>query len=154
MIVEAILSFVGLSVPAGVPAWGMMIAGARNYMYQAPWGIVLPIIAAYRKYYGWRFTVRITALMFLTMVVAALIVDLLFGALDLIPANRPSRAEIFGSIELDYKLVLNLIALAVFAVLIYLTHHRGAIDPVCGMKVDRAKAVRLDHGGRAHYFRP
>jgi dipeptide transport system permease protein len=47
VIVEAILSFVGMSVPAGVPAWGMMIAGARNYMYQAPWGIILPIIAMF-----------------------------------------------------------------------------------------------------------
>ena len=47
VIVEAILSFVGLSVPAGTPAWGMMIAGARNYMYQAPWGIFLPIIAIF-----------------------------------------------------------------------------------------------------------
>ncbi|HWV55684.1 ABC transporter permease [Pseudorhodoplanes sp.] len=47
IIVEAILSFVGLSVPAGVPAWGQMIAQARNYMYQAPWGIILPIIAMF-----------------------------------------------------------------------------------------------------------
>jgi peptide/nickel transport system permease protein len=47
IIVEAILSFVGLSVPADVPAWGQMIAQARNYMYQAPWGIVLPIIAMF-----------------------------------------------------------------------------------------------------------
>ncbi|RKE74245.1 ABC transporter permease [Pseudorhodoplanes sinuspersici] len=47
VIVEAILSFVGLSVPADVPAWGMMIAGARNYMYQAPWGMILPIIAIF-----------------------------------------------------------------------------------------------------------
>jgi dipeptide transport system permease protein len=47
VIVEAILSFVGLSVPAGVPAWGMMIAGARNSMSQAPWGITLPIIAMF-----------------------------------------------------------------------------------------------------------
>ena len=44
IIVEAILSFVGLSVPADVPAWGKMIAGARNYMYQAPWGIIMPIL--------------------------------------------------------------------------------------------------------------
>jgi peptide/nickel transport system permease protein len=47
IIVEAILSFVGLSVPADVPAWGKMIAGARNYMYQAPWGIVMPILAMF-----------------------------------------------------------------------------------------------------------
>ena len=47
IIVEAILSFVGLSVPADVPAWGKMIAGARNYMYQAPWGIIMPILAMF-----------------------------------------------------------------------------------------------------------
>lgn len=47
IIVEAILSFVGLSVPANVPAWGQMIAQARNYMYQAPWGIILPIMAMF-----------------------------------------------------------------------------------------------------------
>ena len=47
IIVEAILSFVGLSVPANVPAWGKMIAGARNYMYQAPWGIIMPILAMF-----------------------------------------------------------------------------------------------------------
>ena len=29
---------------------------------------------------------------------------------------------------------------------------RGATDPVCGMKVDRAKAVRLDLAGRSFYF--
>jgi uncharacterized protein len=34
---------------------------------------VLPILAIYRKYYGWRFALRITALMFVTMVLAALV---------------------------------------------------------------------------------
>jgi len=86
--------------------------------------IVLPIIVAYRKYYGTGFALRITALMFVTIVIAALIVDGLFSLLGLIPETRPSRADVFGSVELDYKLVLNVIALAVFAGLIYLT--RGA----------------------------
>jgi uncharacterized protein len=126
--VIAVLSFVCSvgNVPLAAVLWsgGISFAGVIAFIFADL--IVLPIIAAYRKYYGWRFTVRITALMFLTMVVAALIVDLLFGALDLIPANRPSRAEIFGSIELDYKLVLNLMAAVVFAALMYLTVRRGA----------------------------
>ena len=29
---------------------------------------------------------------------------------------------------------------------------RGATDPVCGMKVDRSKALRLEHDGTTHYF--
>ena len=45
VIVEAILSFVGMSVEASIPAWGVMIADARNYMYQSAWGLILPILA-------------------------------------------------------------------------------------------------------------
>ena len=45
VIVEAILSFVGMSVEASIPAWGVMIADARDYMYQSAWGLVLPIVA-------------------------------------------------------------------------------------------------------------
>src|SRR5436190_20535419 len=89
--------------------------------------IVLPIIAIYRKYYGWAFALRITALMFVTTVLAALLVDALFGGLGLIPSGtRPSRADIFGSIRLDYKLVLNVLATFVFAALFYLTMRRCA----------------------------
>ena len=29
---------------------------------------------------------------------------------------------------------------------------RGATDPVCGMKVDQAKAVRMDFAGETYYF--
>jgi len=45
VIVEAILSFVGMSVESTIPAWGVMIADARKEMYQAVWGLVLPILA-------------------------------------------------------------------------------------------------------------
>jgi len=45
LIVEAILSFVGMSVEADVPAWGVIIADARKNMYQAVWGLLLPILA-------------------------------------------------------------------------------------------------------------
>ena len=48
--------------------------------------------------------------MFVTMVIAALIVDGLFSALGLIPTGpRPTRADIFGSIQLNYKLRLNVL---------------------------------------------
>lgn len=45
VIVEAILSFVGMSVSATTPAWGQMIADARQYIYDSPWNLVLPILA-------------------------------------------------------------------------------------------------------------
>ncbi|HEX9466651.1 MAG TPA: ABC transporter permease, partial [Alphaproteobacteria bacterium] len=47
VIVEAILSFVGLSVETNVAAWGVMIADARQYMYQAEWGLIMPVLGIF-----------------------------------------------------------------------------------------------------------
>ena len=43
VIVEAILSFVGLSVSTDTPTWGGMIAEGRQVIYQVPWLLALPI---------------------------------------------------------------------------------------------------------------
>lgn len=87
------------------------------------------------------------------MVAAALIIDGLFSGLGLIPNGaRPTRDDIFGSIELDYKFLLNVVALAVFAGLFWLTWRRGVTDPVCGMKVDRSKAITKTVAGETYYF--
>jgi len=45
VVVEAILSFVGMSVEADISAWGVMVADARQYMYQSVWGLIIPILA-------------------------------------------------------------------------------------------------------------
>src|SRR6202034_2665615 len=47
VIVEAILSFVGLGVGADQTAWGQMIADARQYVYQSPWNLLLPIFCIF-----------------------------------------------------------------------------------------------------------
>ncbi len=150
----AVLSFVCSvgNIPLAAVLWsgGISFAGVMAFIFADL--IVLPIVLAYRKYYGWTFTLRITALMFVTMVLAALVVDGLFSAADLIPTARPSRGDIFGSVQVDYKLFLNLLGLAIFAVLMWITARRGTTDPVCGMKVDRAKALRREVDGRSVYF--
>ena len=45
VIVEAILSYVGLSLSSEFPTWGGMIGAGRQYVNQAPWLMVLPIMA-------------------------------------------------------------------------------------------------------------
>jgi len=150
----AVLSFVCSvgNIPLAAVLWsgGISFAGVMAFIFADL--IVLPIIAIYRKYYGWKFAIRITALMFVTMVIAALLVDGLFSAADLIPTTRPSRDDIFGTVALDYKLLLNVIGLVVFGALFYMTMRRGVTDPVCGMKVDRAKAIRKEIAGQNYYF--
>ncbi len=45
--VEAILSFVGLSLSSDTPTWGGMIAQGRQIIYQAWWVLVFPLMALF-----------------------------------------------------------------------------------------------------------
>jgi peptide/nickel transport system permease protein len=45
VIVEAILSFVGLSVSSATPTWGGMIAEGRQFIHQIWWVLAAPLIA-------------------------------------------------------------------------------------------------------------
>ena len=150
----AVLSFVCSvgNAPLAAVLWsgGISFAGVIAFIFADL--IVLPIVAAYIKYYGRAFALRITALMFVVIVLSALLVDGLFSLFGLIPDTRPTRDDIFGSIELDYKLILNILGLLIFAALFYLTARRGATDPVCGMKVDRSKALRAELDGQTYFF--
>jgi len=129
----AVLSFVCSvgNVPLAAVLWsgGIGFGGVIAFVFADL--IVLPIVIAYRKYYGRPFALRIVALMFVTMVIAALIVDGLFDLAGLIPAVRPTRADIFGEVKVDYKLYLNALGAAVFIALFALTARRGAKPPAC-----------------------
>ena len=95
----AVLSFVCSigNVPLAAVLWsgGISFAGVIAFLFADL--IVIPIVLIYRKYYGGRFTVRIVALMFVTMVLAALVVDGLFSVLHLIPSQAVAR----GHLQLD-----------------------------------------------------
>ena len=43
VVAESILSFVGVSDEPHIPTWGVMVADGLNAMYQAPFGLILPI---------------------------------------------------------------------------------------------------------------
>ena len=150
----AVLSFVCSvgNIPLAAVLWsgGISFAGVIAFIFADL--IVLPIVAIYRKYYGGRFAARIVALMFVTMALAALAIDGIFSAAGLVPETRPARSGVFMPIGVDYKLVLNIVGAAIFVALITVTLRRGATDPMCGMTVDRAKALRLEEGGRTYYF--
>jgi YHS domain-containing protein/uncharacterized membrane protein YraQ (UPF0718 family) len=138
--IVAALSFVCSvgNVPLAAVLWsgGISFSGVLAFIYADL--IIVPIVIAYRKYYGGRVTVRLVAVMFATMVLAALVVDGLFTLLGLVPETRPSIESITQrGIAWNYTTVLNLLFLAVAAGLFALTLRGGAKDPVCGMTVDR-----------------
>jgi uncharacterized membrane protein YraQ (UPF0718 family)/YHS domain-containing protein len=150
----AVVSFVCSvgNIPLAAVLWsgGLSFGGVIAFIFADL--IVLPIVAIYRKYYGGAFAARIVALMFVTMVAAALVIDGIFSAAGLIPSVHPKRSDVFQPVGLDYKLVLNLLGLLVFVALFALTMRRGATDPVCGMTVDRAKARTSVRAGVTYYF--
>ena len=154
--IVAALSFVCSvgNVPLAAVLWagGISFSGVIAFIYADL--IIIPIVLAYRKYYGWQMTRRIVAIMFATMVVAALIVDGLFAAADLIPTHRPSIDSITSrGIEWNYTTVLNIVFFTIATALFALTLRRGARDPVCGMTVDRFKTPhRTVVNGKTVYF--
>ena len=126
------------NIPLAAVLWsgGISFCGVLAFIFADL--IIIPIVLAYRKYYGGRFAAILVAVMFGAMVVAALVVDGIFSALGLVPTHRPSLASISERpITWNYTTVLDLVFTAVFVALIALTLRRGAKDPVCGMAVDR-----------------
>jgi uncharacterized protein len=142
------------NIPLAAVLWsgGISFSGVLGFIYADL--IIIPIVNAYRKYYGGRFAVRLVAIMFGAMVVAALAVDGLFSLLGLAPTHRPSIASISARpITWNYTAALNVIFLGVFVALIGLTMRRGARDPVCGMAVDRHAGLPTSvNDGRIFYF--
>jgi uncharacterized membrane protein YraQ (UPF0718 family) len=122
----AIASFVCSvgNVPLAAVLWsgGISFGGVLAFIFADL--LIVPIVLIYRKYYGKRFATRIVALMFVAIVLAALSVDGIFAAAGLIPHARPTRAQVFGEIEVNYELFANAIGVGVFAALFALTRSR------------------------------
>lgn len=104
------------NVPMAAVLWGSGISfgGVLAFLYADL--IVIPLLDAYRRYYGWRMASYIFAIFYATMVLAGLLMDVAFTALGLVPRTDPNiRAEI-TNFSLNYTFWLNLIfgALAVY----------------------------------------
>jgi uncharacterized membrane protein YraQ (UPF0718 family)/YHS domain-containing protein len=151
----AVLSFVCSvgNIPLAAVLWagGISFAGVIAFIYADL--IIIPLVLIYRRYYGLKVTAVIVSLMFGAMVVAALAVDGIFSGAGLVPQHRPSVESISErAITWNYTAALNIVFTLVFVGLFALTFRRGERDPVCGMTVDRGKALSLEHGGRRWYF--
>jgi uncharacterized protein len=142
--VVAVLSFVCSvgNAPLAAILWagGISFAGVIAFIYADL--IIIPIVIAYVKFYGREVTARLVAIMFASMVLAALAVDGIFSALGLVPTTRPSIDSISSrGISWNYTTFLNIVFLGVAAVLFGLTLRRGA----------RPHALVLEQAGHGHH---
>jgi uncharacterized membrane protein YraQ (UPF0718 family) len=120
----ALLSFVCSvgNIPLASVLWsgGISFGGVISFIYADL--IVVPLIVIYAKYYGWRPALYITGVMFVSMVTAGIIVDLLFTALHLVPTGpRPPSVASVARFAWNYDTYLDIAALAVAGFLAF-TH--------------------------------
>ncbi len=158
----AIVSFVCSigNVPLAAALWkgGISFGGVVSFIFADL--ITFPLLLIYRRFYGWALTLRILAAFWLVMAAAGLATEYLFAWSHLVPAAHPAEI-VQPSFQWNYTTYLNLIFLAVFAVLFWLYRNRErlgggtsyAIDPVCGMQVEKALApATMGHDASTIYF--
>src|SRR5437868_3846001 len=116
----AIVSFVCSigNVPLAAVLWngGASFGGVIAFIYADL--IVLPILDIYRRYYGLKMSLFLFATMYAAMASAALVIELLFQALHLVPAERHARI-VEASIRCNYTTALNVIFLVIAAALLW-----------------------------------
>ncbi len=124
--VVAIISFVCSigNVPLAAVLWngGISFGGVLAFIFADL--IVLPILDIYRKYYGWRVAGFLLLSFYATMVAAGLIVEFVFDGLGLIPSERNAKV-IEASVTLNYTTILNIVFLALGALLLWRYFTRG-----------------------------
>jgi uncharacterized protein len=110
--VISLLSFVCSigNVPLAAVLWngGISFGGVLAFILADL--IIIPILFIYRKYYGAKMTLIILGFFYGSMVVAGYLVEILFGGLGLIPAERAARVSAAG-IQWNYTSVLNIVFL-------------------------------------------
>jgi uncharacterized membrane protein YraQ (UPF0718 family) len=107
------------NIPLASLLWssGISFGGVISFIYADL--IIIPLILIYRKYYGAKAALYITAVLFVSMVSAGIIVDLLFAALGLIPNVRPASAMAEASFQWDYTTWLDFAAILLIGCFIW-----------------------------------
>jgi uncharacterized protein len=116
----AVISFVCSvgNIPLAAVLWngGISFGGAIAFIFADL--IILPILNIYRKYYGLKMAGFLFVTFYAAMAGAALIVELIFGALGLIPTQRNARV-IGASVTWNYTTWLNLAFLVLAGLLVW-----------------------------------
>jgi uncharacterized membrane protein YraQ (UPF0718 family)/YHS domain-containing protein len=165
VIVGPVIAFVSFvcsigNVPLAAALWhgGISFGGTVSFIFADL--ITLPLVLIYRKYYGTALAVRLTLTFWAVMALAGLAVEGIFALFDWIPERMHGHVAHVG-FEWNYTTFLNIAFFAVFVVLLWLSRNRGrfgsgagyAIDPVCGMQVQKANApATASHEGRQFWF--
>jgi uncharacterized protein len=119
------------NVPLAAVLWngGISFGGVISFIFADL--IILPILVIYRKYYGTKMMLFILWTFYLTMVAAGYLVEIIFSVLHLVPTERNAQV-LEAQISWNYTTILNLIFIALAAVLLWRFYRTGGV-PMLGM---------------------
>ena len=147
----AIISFVCSvgNVPLAAVLWrgGISFGGVVSFIFADL--IVLPILDIYRRYYGGKVALYIFVTFYATMAIAGYLVELLFGALGLIPTSHTVGAITQG-VRFNYTSVLNLVFLVLAAILVGRFLRTGGPAMLRMMSKPEPAPAGHHHHGEAH----
>jgi uncharacterized protein len=152
--VVAILSFVCSigNVPLAAVLWngGISFGGVISFLYADL--LIIPILNIYRKYYGAKMTLVLLAVFYSAMVLAGYAVEIVFGALGLIPTERAATV-VEASIAWNYTTALNIVFLGLAALLVwrfFSTGGREMLRMMGGKPMDPAVETGGGHDHAMH----
>jgi uncharacterized protein len=134
------------NVPLAAVLWsgGISFGGVVAFIYADL--LIIPILNIYRKYYGKKMTFVLLGTFYVAMVVAGFLVEIIFGAANLIPEHRDVMVMEEG-ISWNYTTWLNLAFLTISAVLLTRFVRTGGI-PMLRMM---GGSPDMEHGGHEHH---
>ena len=120
------------NVPLAAVLWngGISFGGVVSFIFADL--VILPVLSIKRRYYGTRMTIVLFLSFYAAMAFAGLVVEVLFGALGLVPSVRQALvAE--ATVTLNYTSVLNVLFLGLAAVLVVRAWRTGVGEMVAMM---------------------
>jgi uncharacterized membrane protein YraQ (UPF0718 family) len=128
------------NVPMAAILWGSGVGfgGVLAFLYADL--IVLPLLDAYRRYFGWKMAAYIAAVFYATMVLAAILMDVVFNVLGWVPARNPNIRHEMTDFSLDYTFWLNL-AFGALGLFLFWTARRNPMK----------HAHACEHHGHGHH---
>lgn len=126
--VVAMLSFVCSigNVPMAAVLWGSGVSFGGVLAFLFADLLVLPLLDVYRRSYGWKMAAYLAGVFYVTIVIAAVVMDLVFSALGIVPVH-PHAAASQAAFAVNATLFLDLAAFVGAVVLVRLS--RQAVTP-------------------------
>ena len=147
----AVISFVCSvgNVPLAAVLWngGISFGGVVSFLFADL--IVLPIVNIYRKYYGFPVASLLFFLFYAAMAGAGYVVEILFGVLGIVPGGRHLQVLQAG-ITWNYTTILNIVALAVSAALVWRFLRTGGLKMLRMMESDGMLPADGNHMQHRH----